>query len=116
MRLGTGIALLSTLFLTAGCGSNLASTPTPLASQQLTSRQMSALEYPQAGRDADDSYGVQPHDVTRRHPVPDKPKRETRNDRSDGLLSPGWAKEEKPEKEDWERQLERKINNVCRGC
>jgi hypothetical protein len=110
------MALTGALFMTAGCGSNLSTTP-PLASQQVPSRQASALEYPHAGREwaAEDSYGLQARD-SRRHPAPAAAKKEALNDRSGGLLSPGWAKEQQVEKEEWERQLERKINNICRGC
>jgi hypothetical protein len=32
------------------------------------------------------------------------------------LLSPKWAKEAAPQKEDWEKHLDQTVNNVCRGC
>src|SRR3954453_15801345 len=111
MRWNTGLALCGALFVTAGCGSNSTGVA-PLAGHHPGSHQSSALEYPRTDRDwpGDETYGLQSRDATRRHPVVDRPKKEAQVNGSDALLSPAWAKEQQVGKEDWERQLERRIN------
>jgi hypothetical protein len=50
-----------------------------------------------------------------RQPQSDKPK-QTAASGAVQLLSPKWAKEAAPQKEEWEKQLDQTVNNVCRGC
>jgi hypothetical protein len=51
-----------------------------------------------------DESDTPPSKVTRNDPKPIK------------LLSPKWAKEDAPQKEDWEKRLDQTVHGVCQGC
>jgi hypothetical protein len=115
MRIGAGVAVIIALSV-CGCGflhsPNLPSAgdpPMPLT----------------AGHPADEpqSFDASPTDEsepaptkeTSRQAHSDKPK-QTADSGSVQLLSPKWAKETAPQKEEWEKRLDQTVNNVCRGC
>jgi hypothetical protein len=114
MRIGAGVAVIIALSV-CGCGflhsSNLAPTGDPPV-PTTTSRAPSELP----GYDAfpmDESDTPPPREAGQ--PQSDKPK-QTAASGSIQLLSPKWAKEAAPQKEEWEKRLDQTVNNVCRGC
>ena len=115
MRWYTGIALMGSVLVSAGCGASFSTAP-------LTSQRVAYQAPPdhrptdQSGSLADDGQPLRK--ITHHKPAADRPiKAAHNNSSSDGRLSQGWAKEEQMDnKEDWERQLDRKIRNICRGC
>ena len=115
MRIGAGVAVIIALSV-CGCGflhsSNLAPTGDPPV-PTTTSR---APDEPH-GYDAspmDESDIPAPKEALRQ-PQSDTPK-QTAASGSIQLLSPKWAKEAAPQKEEWEKRLDQTVNNVCRGC
>jgi hypothetical protein len=62
----------------------------------------------------DESDATPPKEALRQPPS-DMPK-QTAAPGSVQLLSPKWAKEAAPQKEEWEKRLDQTVNNVCRGC
>jgi len=115
MRISAGVAVIIALSV-SGCGflhsPNLLSTGDPPMPTT-------------ASRPADEpqSFDASPTDDSDR--TPDKEtSRQARSDRpkqiadpgSVQLLSPKWAKEAAPQKEEWEKRLDQTVNNVCRGC
>jgi hypothetical protein len=109
MRIGAGVAVIIALSV-CGCGflhsSNLAPTPPTTT----TSR---APDDPR-GFDASptDENDSPPPTEALRQPPSDRPT----DSGSIQFLSPKWAKEEAPQKEEWEKRLDQIVNNVCRGC
>jgi hypothetical protein len=115
MRIGAGVAVIIALSV-CGCGflhsSNLTSTgdpPVPTA----TSR--AADEPPGYDTSPMDESDATPPKEALRQPPSDMPK-QTAAPGSVQLLSPKWAKEAAPQKEEWEKRLDQTVNNVCRGC
>jgi hypothetical protein len=110
MHIGAGVAVIIALSV-CGCGflhsSNLAPT---LPTTTTTSR---AHDEPR-GFDASptDENDSPPPTEALRQPPSDKPT----DSGSIQFLSPKWAKEEAPQKEEWEKRLDQTVNNVCRGC
>jgi hypothetical protein len=106
MRIRAGVAVIIALSV-CGCGflhsSNLAPTGDPPV-PTTTSR----------APDEPPGYDASPMDESDT-PPPKEPK-QTAASGSIQLLSPKWAKEAAPQKEEWEKRLDQTVNNVCRGC
>jgi hypothetical protein len=108
MRIGAGAAVIIALSV-CGCGflhsSNLAPTLTT------TTTTSGAPDDPR-GFDASPTDENDSPPPTERQPPSDEPT----DSGSIQFLSPKWAKEEAPQKEEWEKRLDQIVNNVCRGC
>ena len=116
MRIGAGVAIIIALSV-CGCGflhsPNLSSTTGDPSIPTTTSR--AADEPPGFDASPADESDSPPPKETQRQPQGDKPK-QTADSGSVRLLSPKWAKEVAPQKEEWEKHLDQTVNNVCRGC
>jgi hypothetical protein len=117
MRIGAGVAVIIALSV---CGCGLLHSPdlvptgdpqVPAAASHVPDQSESFEASP-----TDESDSTPPKQTSQR-PEGDKPKRTANNDpQSVQLLSPKWAKEAAPQKEEWEKRLDQTVNNVCRGC
>ena len=115
MRIGAAVAVIIALSV-CGCGflpsSNLAPTgdpPVPITTSRAPDEPPS---YDASPMDESDN---PPSKEALRQAQSDKPK-QTAASGSIRLLSPKWAKEAAPEKEEWEKHLDQTVNNVCSGC
>jgi len=116
MRVGAAVALTCAL-LTAGCGSMNALPTTPIADRSSPPQGPGQADRPQASDDRPTPSETQRRKAARAAPASDASARDVRSDTgTDGMLSPGWAKDEQADKEDWEKSLDKTIRNVCRGC
>src|SRR5689334_11141676 len=115
MRLSNGLALVCGFLFTAGCATQIPLPTAPLGSERQypAHEQASAVEESFSGRFADEDKLDTPREATSRKHVADRPKQTAR---TAAASSPALAAGEPVEKEEWERELERKINNICRGC
>jgi hypothetical protein len=115
MRIDAGVAIIIALSV-GGCGflhsPNLAPAgdpPIPPAASQPAAEPESFDASP-----TDESDSPPPKESSRQ--VQSDKSKQTADSRSIQLLSPKWAKEAAPEKEEWEKHLDQTVNNVCRGC
>ena len=117
MRIGTAAALAAAL-ASAGCGS--VSLPgLPFAEQPAVQPQPQSLGPDPNARAFDSPVVEKPRrKAARKPPPPDDAGQQpaAAGASKNEFLSPGWAKQEKIEQEDWEKDLDRKINSICRGC
>jgi hypothetical protein len=115
MRIGAGVAVIIALSV-CGCGflqpSNLAPTGDPPVP---TTTSHAPSEVPGYDASPMDESDTPPPKEALGQPQRDKPK-QTAASGSIQLLSPKWAKEAAPQKEEWEKRLDQTVNNVCRGC
>jgi len=113
MRIGAGVAVIIAL-LACGCGFQLpnlpatADPPSPTPASHIPDQSQTFDAFP-----ADESDNP-PLNETGHRPESDRPKQTATQ--SVQLLSPKWAKEPAPQKEEWEKRLDQTVNNVCRGC
>jgi hypothetical protein len=115
MRISAGVVVIIG-FLASGCGStyspSMATTGDP---------QIPALESRDQSQIFDDSLiddSDSPPPKTAQHRSKgDGPKQTAGNDpKPVQLLSARWAKENAPQKEDWEKRLDQTVHSVCQGC
>ena len=115
MRISAGVAVIIALSV-CGCGflpsSNLAPTGNPPIAAATSRAPDEPRSFDASPTDESDS---PPPEEALRQPPSDKP-RQTADSGSIQLLSPKWAKEAAPQKEEWEKRLDQTVNNVCRGC
>ena len=115
MRIGAGVAVIIALSV-CGCGflpsSNLAPTGNPPIAAAISRAPDEPRSFDASPTDESDS---PPPKEALGQPPSDRP-RQTADSRSIQLLSPKWAKEAAPQKEEWEKRLDQTVNNVCRGC
>jgi hypothetical protein len=116
MRIGAGVAVIIAL-LVAGCGFLHSPTLAPAGDPPVPTPASEAVVEPQQSFDASpvDESDSPPAKESSRHAQSDKSK-QTADSGSIQLLSPKWAKEAAPQKEEWEKRLDQTVNNVCRGC
>ncbi len=115
MRIGAGFALMAAM-LSAGCSALPGSLfPGGHSMQPETHAAMPAAA---ALDDPTGDPGEKPHrKVARARPADDGSKAEAQSRTgSIELMSPGWAKEQQPEREESDKSLDKAINSVCRGC
>ena len=105
MRISAGVVVIMGV-LASGCGlinsSSMPPTGDPLMLTPGTS-------VPNQSQIFDDSLAVDQSDTP-------PPKATQYGGKSIKLLSPKWAKEDAPQKEDWERRLDQTVHSVCEGC
>jgi hypothetical protein len=105
MRIGAGVVIIVGV-LASGCGLINSSSVPPVGNPQMLTP---GASIPDQSQILDDSLPVDESDTpppktTRYDPKPIK------------LLSPKWAKEDAPQKEDWEKKLDQTVHSVCQGC
>jgi hypothetical protein len=106
MRIGVGVVVIMG-FLASGCGLiNSSSGPLAGNPQMLTPE----VSVPDQSQTFDNSVAVDESDV----PPPKAARYD--NPKPIKLLSPKWAKEDAPQKEDWEKRLDQTVHSVCQGC
>jgi hypothetical protein len=115
MRIGAGVAIIIALSI-GGCGLLHSPNLLPPGDPPIPTTASHTVDEPQSfdASPADESDSP-PAKETSHQPQSDKSKK-TADSGSVQLLSPKWAKEAAPEKEEWEKQLDQTVNNVCRGC
>jgi hypothetical protein len=115
MRIGAGVAVIIALSV-CGCGFLHSSNLGPTGDPPVPTTTSRAPHEPH-GYDASpmDESDIPPPKEALRQPQSDTPK-QTAASGSIQLLSPKWAKEAAPQKEEWEKRLDQTVNNVCRGC
>jgi hypothetical protein len=105
MRISAGVVVIAGA-LASGCGLiNSSSMPPTGDSLMLTPGTL----VPNQSQIFDDSLAVDESDAP-------APKSARPDSKSIKLLSPKWAKEDAPQKEDWERRLDETVHSVCEGC
>jgi hypothetical protein len=115
MRIGAGVAFIIALSV-GGCGFLHSPNLAPAGDPPLPTPTSHAATEPQ-------SFDASPTDESD-SPTPTESSPQVQGDKSKQtaasgsvqLLSPKWAKEAAPQKEDWEKHLDQTVNNVCRGC
>jgi hypothetical protein len=116
MRVTVGVAAVLAL-LAPGCGLIPPSAVVPTGNPQILMPASGLAEQSQRFDDSlTDESDRPPREDTRRRPEDKSKQRVNLDPRSNQLLSPKWAKEGASQKEDWEKQLDQTVNNVCRGC
>ena len=105
MRVGVGVVAIMGV-LASGCGLINSSNVPPAGDPQMLTPEASISPQPQVFDDSlvGDESDTPSSKVTRNDPKPIK------------LLSPKWAKEDAPQKEDWEKRLDQTVHGVCQGC
>lgn len=113
MRIGAGVAVIVALLI-CGCGFQIPNLPPPADPPTPTSENHMPNEAEGFAASPTDESDNPPLNETAQRPDNDKPRQPTT--KSVQLLSPKWAKEAAPQKEEWEKRLDQTVNSVCRGC
>jgi hypothetical protein len=115
MRIGAGVAVIIALSV-GGCGFLHSPNLAPAGDPPIPTPASQAAAEPQ-------SFDASPTDESDSPPPQESPRqaqsyksKQTADSGSIQLLSPKWAKEAAPQKEEWEKHLDQTVNNVCRGC
>jgi hypothetical protein len=111
MRIGVGGVVIVGL-LASGCSSTYWPGLAPTSDPQILAPASHGTDRSQIFDDflSDDSDSPPPKTAEHR------PKDEGPKQTAVQLLSPKWAKEDAPQKEDWEKRLDQTVHNVCQGC
>jgi hypothetical protein len=116
MRIGAGVAVITIALSVGGCGFLHSPSLVPAGDPPLPTTASRAPDGPQSfDASPTDESDSPPAKETSSQAQSDKPKK-TADSGSIQLLSPKWAKEAAPQKEEWEKRLDQTVNNVCRGC
>lgn len=115
MRISAGVAVIIALSV-GGCGFLHSPNLVPAGDPPISAPTSHGAAEPQSfdASPTDESDSPPPKESSRQAQS-DKSK-QTADSQSIELLSPKWAKEAAPQKEEWEKQLDQTVNNVCRGC
>jgi hypothetical protein len=115
MRIGAGVAIIIALSV-GGCGFLHSPNLLPTNDPPVATTASHAADEPQSfDASLTDESDSPPANEASHQSQSDKPKK-TADSGSVQLLSPKWAKEAAPQKEEWEKRLDQTVNNVCRGC
>jgi hypothetical protein len=111
MRIGAGVVVIMGV-LASGCGLINSSSVPPVSDPQ-----MLTPASPVADQSQSFDYGLTDQSDS---PPPNEARHWSDTASYDPnpikLLSPKWAKEDAPQKEDWEKRLDQTVHNVCQGC
>ena len=116
MRIGVGGVVIVGL-LASGCSSTYWPGLAPTSDPQILAPASHGTGQSQIFDDFLNDDSDIPPSKTRHRSKGEGAKQTTSNDfKPVQFLSARWAKEDAPQKEDWEKRLDQTVHNVCQGC